>query len=328
MWKSLQKLKYTDRSTVDRLEKWLQQELSDINISLARCKITVMKDEPFSLVLNVCSQQGFFYLKHTPPDLFIESSILNFMHEKVGASVPEVIASCDTLSVFLMHDAGVTLRNQLKEKFDVNMAWRGINEFIVLQNKSISHIDALLALGVPDYRLDTMMVLFERMIAHDALLCESGLMRDEILRLHALVPVLRERINQLIEIDIAQTVVQPDCNDNNILFDSQTGAISIIDLGEIVISHPFFPLLNFLFQMRKHHGLSEQMATYQQLKGLCFRNAADKVGVRNCERAIALANQLWPIYAALAMYRLMLACGIEKIQAYQPGKLADILRLL
>lgn len=48
--------------------------------------------------------------------------------------------------------------------------------------------------------------------------------------------------------------------------------ITLIDLGEIVISHPFFSLLNCLQQLEKRHGLTVVDEPYVQIKGACLKN--------------------------------------------------------
>lgn len=70
---------------------------------------------------------------------------------------------------------------------------------------------------------------------------------------------------------IKQSIVQPDFNDNNTLV-SDSQAITMIDLGELSISHPFFPLHNFLLQMKKHHGLMENDVRYLRIKEAYLSN--------------------------------------------------------
>ena len=53
--------------------------------------------------------------------------------------------------------------------------------------------------------------------------------------------------------------------------------ITIIDLGEIAISHPFFSLINCLEQIKKHHALTDEDDTYLRIKDACLKN------YMNCE---------------------------------------------
>ncbi len=57
-----------------------------------------------------------------------------------------------------------------------------------------------------------------------------------------LLPKASILCKKLSDYSIKQTIVQPDFNDNNTLIDNVSN-ITTIDLGEIVISHPFFSLL-------------------------------------------------------------------------------------
>lgn len=125
---------------------------------------------------------------------------------------------------------------------------------------------------------------------------------------------------------IKQTIVQPDFNDNNTLIDSVTGAITIIDLGEIVISHPFFSLLNCLQQIKKHHALAEENQPYQQIKDAYLKHYMTIESRTDLSEAFSIAELLWIVYGILAQYRLIEACGIEKIISLQPGKLRAALQ--
>ncbi len=80
----------------------------------------------------------------------------------------------------------------------------------------------------------------------------------------------------------------------------------MIDLGEIAISHPFFSLLNMLLQIKKHHGLTEEDDAYVRIRNACLKN------FKANENVLDAANKLFPIYGALAGYRLINACDQSK----------------
>ena len=92
------------------------------------------------------------------------------------------------------------------------------------------------------------------MLSQKDILIADGLSEIEISELEALLPKVSNLCKKLSDYSIKQTIVQPDFNDNNTLIDDISQDITIIDLGEIVISHPFFSLLNCLQQIKKHHA--------------------------------------------------------------------------
>ena len=102
--------------------------------------------------------------------------------------------------------------------------------------------------------------------------------------------------------------------------------MTIIDLGEIVISHPFFSLLNGLQQMEKHHALTDDTNDYLKIRDACLNNYMAFESRENLLNAFKLARPLWFVYGALAGHRLIDACGKSKIMSYQQGKFISSLR--
>lgn len=144
-----------------------------------------------------------------------------------------------------------------------------------------------------------------------------------------LLPKISDLCKQLADYAIQQTIVQCDFHDNNILIDDLTQKITIIDLGEIVISHPFFSLVSCLRQIKFHYGLKEQDDTYLQLKEACLKNYMSFESTKNLLAAFSIAHVLWLIYESLAQYRLRLACDEAEFMLFQRhGKLSDTLKAL
>lgn len=104
--------------------------------------------------------------------------------------------------------------------------------------------------------------------------------------------------------------------------------ITLIDLGEIVISHPFFSLISCLKQVKKHHALTSNDDTYLMIMRACFQNYMNEESKERLLDAFAMAETLWFAYWALANDRLMKACGEEKLMSFQPGRLAGELKNL
>ena len=202
------------------------------------------------------------YLKWSPEMFSKEPKIIRFLDEHSNACVPQVIAENSQLNCFLMKNAGQTLRETLNKKFSEELLFRTIEQFTCLQSDITEHIDALLEMGVPDYRLKQLPDLYTQLIKKKDLLLAEGLSELEIKQLSELACTVCELCKKLSRFQIKQTIVQSDFNDNNTLIDETNQKTTIIDLGEVVISHPFFSLLNFLYQMKKHHGLSEKDDLY------------------------------------------------------------------
>jgi len=284
----------------------------------------IVQSTPWSYVVRFVTFQGYIYLKHTPHLLALEPKILYMLHD-YSCPVPEVVAHNAILDCFLMKDAGRPLREILKKQFNAELFCKAINQFTAMQLSVADHVNSLMDIGVPDWRLNKLADLFAQLLAQKNLLIEDGLLENEIRELERLIPIVSNLCDELSSYSIKQSIVQPDFNDNNTLIDNSQN-LTIIDLGEIVISHPFFSLLNGLQQMEKHHALTSDSRAYLKIKDACLNNYLAFESRENLLHAFELARPLWFVYGALAGHRLIEACGKSEIMSYQRGKLTGFLR--
>lgn len=284
-------------------------------------------DTPWSQIVRFATSHGYVYLKQTPASLALEAPITQVLRTKFHASVPIVIAHNLELHCFLMQDAGCSLREILRQHFDTGLFCKAIDQFTALQLAIADHVDVLLDIGVPDWRLDKLPDLYRAFLVEKEMLIEDGLSEIEVIELSALFPTVSNLCEKLSNYSIRETLVQPDFSDNNTLIDTRTECITIIDLGEIVISHPFFALVNCLHQIKKHHGLTEKDNAYLLIKDACLKNYRTVGSQQQVLDAFEIAQKLWFIYWSLANYRLRLACDKTKLLTFQMhGKLTGALK--
>jgi hypothetical protein len=286
----------------------------------------IVVQTPWSSVLRLKTEHEIFYLKTTPALIALEAEIIKMLHQKFHAPVPTVIAYNAHLHCFLMKDAGISLRSILKKQFDTDLLCKAIEQFTDLQITVADHVDAFIDIGVPDWRLNKLPDLYGQAILEKDLLIAAGLSESEISELNTLHPKIIYLCEELSRYNIKPSIVQPDFNDNNTLIHEQSGAITIIDLGEIAISHPFFSLLNCLHVIKKHHGLTESDQRYIEIQQACFKNYMPCESEKNLSEAIKISHLLWFVYGLLASDRLIQACGQEVLLSFQPSKLSEMLR--
>lgn len=306
--------------------EWSYKKLVSLGYTLKSNSPEKVLSTPWSYVARFDTSEGSVYLKHTPELIALEANIIQILHDEFHASVPKIIAHNPSLNCFLMKDAGQSLRAILKNNFDTSLVCKSIDQFTSLQIAVADNINLLLDIGIPDWRLDKLPHLYNKLLLEKELLIADGLSESEIIELEALFPKVSGLCKKLSEYDIKETMVQPDFNDNNTLIAESSHNLTMIDLGEVVISHPFFSALNFLLQMKKHHGLTDKDATYLIINDACFKNFINLKTKNQIVGAIELTEILWPVYWALANYRLMLACGKEKMMAFQLGRLSHSLK--
>ncbi len=308
--------------------QWACDYLSSHGYTLKSNLPEEVQNTPWSSVVRFTTSNGYIYLKRTPKLIALEADIIQILHDQFKFSVPEIIAKNTELNCFLMKDEGRALRGLLKNKFDVDLFSKAIDQFTLMQVEVSDHVKVLLDIGVPDWRLNKLPDLFKQLLAEKNILMADGLSEIEIAELERLLPRIADLCEKLSRYAIKETLVQPDFHDNNTLINETSQKMTVIDLGEIVISHPFFSLINCLHQAKKHYELIEGDAAYQQLLDACSKNYLAFESKNNLLDAFAIARVLLFVYGALANYRLMLACGIEKLMAFQHGRLSGQLKEL
>jgi hypothetical protein len=286
----------------------------------------VVVETPWSQVIRFATSNGPVYLKQTPPALFLEPKIIQLLQGQFHANVPTVIASNDVLYGFLMKDAGITLRSYLKTNFQPELLLTAIDQHAQIQRSVERNLESFLALGVPDWRLEKLPQLYEQLMSQTEFLKAEGLTDKELQVLLDLTPHFTAQCAALSQYHISATLVQPDFNTNNTLFDPATQKLTFIDWGEIVISHPFFALHNYLLQAIKHHGVTASSPLYQQLQKACCEPWLEFAPENKLLEAFVLIQKLFPIYSALAYYRLMLAVDPQALKSFYGERLAGYFR--
>ena len=288
-----------------------------------------VQNTPWSYVVRFITSDGYIYLKHTPPLLALEPLITNILHDQFHASVPEVIAVNAELNCFLMKDAGRPLREILKKRFDPILLCKSIEQYTSIQLAVASNVDNFLDIGVPDWRLEKLPVLYQQLLSQKDLLMEDGLSKIERNELESLLPTIIHLCKKLSNYSLKQTFVQCDFHDNNILISDLSQTITFIDLGELVISHPFFSLVGCLRQAMFHHALTKEDDIYLRLLDACLKNYLVFESKSHLFDAFVIAQLLWFVYEALAQYRLRIACDEARFLSFQrQGKLSGRLKEL
>jgi len=141
--------------------------------SISFLRYTLKSNQPekvlitlWSYVVRFETSDGYIYLKHTPPLIALEATIIQILHDQFHAPVPTVIAHNSELNCFLMKDAGRSLRGILKQKFDEALLCKAINQFISLQLIVGDQVDVFLKIGVPDWRLDKLYDYTKRFVSN------------------------------------------------------------------------------------------------------------------------------------------------------------------
>lgn len=315
----------TQQDTDSKIIAWAK-EILKISEKESFSNSRIILKTPWSIVMAIHTESETVYLKHTPELLALEAKIIQVLYDQFHAPVPIIMANNPELNCFLMKDAGKSLRSLLKERFNTDLLCKTIDQYTSLQITVADHVDIFLNIGVPDWRLNNLPNLYKKAISQKDLLIMDGLSETEVKELEELLPKITYLSKKLGNYCIKQTIVQPDFNDNNTLIDYKSQAITLIDLGEIAISHPFFSLINCLHVIKKHYALTNEDNTYLRIKEAGLKNYMAFESEKNVLAAFNIASVLWFVYGLLAHDRLVRACSTEKLMSFQQGKLSEMLK--
>lgn len=285
----------------------------------------IIQDNPWSTVYRFATDRGFVFLKKVPPALSIEPRIINILHNKFRAHVPKIIAINNEQHCFLMHDAGIQLHKYFKDNFKMEILIQTVQEYVALQINSSKNINLFLDIGVPDWRLEKLPTLYNNLIAEESLLIDDGLTKDELIQLRKLEPKLSSICEKLSQYKINETFCHADYHDKNILIDTDTLQTTLIDLGEVLITHPFFSFLNCFYRAKQNFLLSDSQ--YQQLQLECFKPWLEFETQENLFEIFGIIQQCWSIHAVLGEFRLLNSVDPLAFQTLRrQGRLANNLR--
>lgn len=101
-----------------RLFNWATRTLKSYAIDTTH-PIEPVRLLPWSEVYRVKTNRGFIYIKQNAEPFKVEGSLLTLFNNLTLAHVPTVIAEDASLRGIVMHNAGCSLCNQLKTRYDV-----------------------------------------------------------------------------------------------------------------------------------------------------------------------------------------------------------------
>ncbi len=265
-------------------------------------------ETPWSRVLKISAGDKNYYLKQPARGLFIEAEIISTCRTLCGISaIPELIAHDDALHCFLMGDCGdKSLRTIFDGKLDAALMAAGIRAYTGFQRATAPHADAFVAAGVPDWRRDKMPALYDTLVNDDAFMAAQQLDAATVKTARDFSARAAAGCAALAGFGIPECLTHSDFHDNNLIMDG-SGKISIIDLGETAVDHPFLSLAWLLRRTGFRYPLPPDGADFKMLFDACF----DGWGMQAADvrEAFSHANTLLPVYGILAHLRLMAASG-------------------
>jgi hypothetical protein len=200
----------------------------------------------YSYVITLKTAQNIYYLKHTPKAFCGEALLLSFIKNKIPhASIPQVIAQNETLDCYItLHCGDAHIRDYLcSASAPANILGQALSRYQQIQNDLSAHLEELFAFNIPDWRLNKLPTIYENFLQDKALLNTWELDVQQLISLKPRISKLCQKLN---DYNIKDSINHADLNGNNVLIDSESGALSIIDWSEVHIGCPLLSQNCFL----------------------------------------------------------------------------------
>ena len=285
----------------EQLLNWAKEVLVDELTSVEDIAVTA-----FSYVLKINTSDKTYYLKKTPPKLYIESSVLDVLNKECGLeNVPKVIARNDNLHSFLMPSCGdLTLRTLFEDQIQIDLLYEGVNSYVGLQKATASSVHKFIEIGVPDWRVENLPNIYAAFLHDDKRLAEWGLNNEEKLRCKNSMELFEKLCADLQSLGLPSVLNHSDFHPNAMLLDQESHEIRIIDLGEVTIGNPLFPLASCITNYLEHRWqIRANEDEYIKIKS----SILNQWGVQG-EDVMDLVEVVGPLNYVLSFRELMELC--------------------
>lgn len=289
--------------SVQKIISWAKKtlKLTDDKV-FARSRAIVKV--PWSNVLEINTGDEIVYLKQTPIGLFLEAEIIKLLCASNVKSIPQIIDDNKNERCFLMKKCGdVTLRDYFNGNLKLDVLKQAIVSYKKIQQSTIKCVDELLAIGVPDWRLDKFPDLYGELVGNKKYLDDNNITIEQQKKLNQYKGRVENLCADLTAFGIAETLNHSDFHDNNILYDKTNKTTAIIDLGETAINHPLFSLHACIEAVKNRYHLTDDSAEYQLLQQCAFDGFLDDK--KEFDRAIEVVVLLFPVYLLFTQKRFL-----------------------
>ncbi len=271
--------------------------------------INTICNNPWSCVSKIITNNGNYFLKETPTALSLEATTITLLKKlNIADHIPNLIAENKALNCFLMTECGnISLREIFKKKYQPSILYSGLTQYSHIQRVTESHIDLFLSCGIPDWRLNRLPKLYENLLTKEKILYDDGITKEELSFLKQSIEHCIEICEKLATFNINETLDHCDFHENNMLQNTISKKVTIIDWGETVIAHPFFSLNGCLWNILYHTKIKKNSKEYQMLCAHCVKPWIAEYDMTYLLTAFNLAYRLNSVYAALTYDRLYLA---------------------
>jgi hypothetical protein len=239
---------WTKPGWFDAAEIWIQTELQRQGLK-AIAPIELVKNWALAIILRVPTTEGMIYFKASSPLFAQEAEFTGILAQRYRQNIPEVLATYPDKSWILMRE----LEGEILENMGDISHWEAaLNQWAKFQILAIEHRSDLTTCGWVDLGVEHIAKTLGQLFDPSLRIpwnYGKNLANPELLQLLPFVPKLQEVLEQFRELNIPDTLVHGDLSPRNIYLRDQ--GFIYFDWSDTCISHPFFDLIRFLYEIEK-----------------------------------------------------------------------------
>ncbi|HYO49762.1 MAG TPA: aminoglycoside phosphotransferase family protein, partial [Chloroflexia bacterium] len=227
---------WSRRGWLGIVREWIGEELGKLGLAPTG-PMEQVKHWGISAVLRVPTSEGYFYFKAVPSLFKQEPAITQALARKYPGLVPApvAVATSEEQGWMLLRDFG----GQQLEAANIEQQEEAVARLSLMQLDAVDRVEELLAAGCADRRLANLRAQIDPLLEDAEVVSRLG--DEELEKLKALSPRLKEMCDRLAGYRVPETLVHGDLYFGNIV--SRGGEYVIFDWTDGCITHPFFDLL-------------------------------------------------------------------------------------
>ncbi|MGA8846210.1 MAG: phosphotransferase, partial [Nocardioides sp.] len=221
--------RWTDPAWLAEVRSWTDHHLARLGLHRT-ADPTQPHLRSWATALRVPTSGGVVWFKASQESLAHEAAVVELLARRAPEHVRPLLAADTGRGWMLMEDAGERLRELVVAEASLQRWHKVLDAAARISLAVEDDVEALLALGVPDGRLPTLVD------GWDALMDEL----DAAARFREAREQVASLANALAAYEIRETLQHDDLHDGQVFV--RDGRHWVIDWGDAVVSHPFFVL--------------------------------------------------------------------------------------
>jgi len=299
---------------VDGLVAWSRERLSEAGHAVVG-EPQPMKARAWGSVLHWDLPDGRFWLKTVGIGLRHEPALVDALARWAPEHVLTPVAVDPSRGWIVLPDGGPTLREVSGDQHDVAHWERLLPSYAELQREVMGQVEEMLAIGVPDFRVERLVDELDLSLAlppdEQGVGAEDGATLEQLEQVRALRPKVAHWAEELASYRIPASINHDDVHDGNV-FASPDGNLRVFDWGDASVAPVVTSLLVALRAASLRLEVPYGSAELYRLRDAYLEAWTDLVPVDDLRAATALALRLGAISRSRCYVRALAGATDEE----------------